>query len=403
MAFRRVAAIVFIGGAALVAAQADAEGAELGSSDSLPSVEVHAFGTQGFILTTGNNYLALDSKTGSAALSEVGLNFTKSLTDDLRFGVQLLAQFFYPSNDYTAQFSWFYVDYHRLDWLGFRAGRLRIPFGLYNEIRDIDSARVPILLPPSVYPFNVSTIGFAQTGAELYGFGRLGSAGAIEYRAYGGTFPSDVGALAGRPFVPTALDTKFVVGGRLSWETPLEGLRALASFEVFKLGYDANFPPTASGPGPIVHVSVSTAFALGSLEYAAHDLLLATEYGRWFADVDTGGSTIIPSNTPTSERGYALAAYRCTPWLQPGVYYSLLFPDVDRRGGRQNVQHDIAMTIRFDVNSYWLFKIEGHYLLGTAAFNPIGGVTVSSLNGGAPLSALQRDWAAFLIDTTGYF
>ena len=27
------------------------------------------------------------------------------------------------------------------DWLGMRAGRVKIPFGLYNEVNDVDSGR----------------------------------------------------------------------------------------------------------------------------------------------------------------------------------------------------------------------------------------------------------------------
>src|SRR5260221_2818231 len=170
---------------ALVARRAGA--AEIGSEGELLSVDVHAFASQGLILTTGNNYLADNTTHGSLQFSEIGINFTKSLTDKLRMGVQLFAQDLGPTGNYNAKMDWFYLDYRWRDWLGFRAGRVKIPFGLYNEINDIDAARVPILLPQSVYPVQNRNFLLAQTGVELYGYARLHSLGTFDYRLYGGT------------------------------------------------------------------------------------------------------------------------------------------------------------------------------------------------------------------------
>ena len=45
----------------------------------------------------------------------------------------------------------------------------------------------------------------------------------------------------------------------------------------------------------------------------------------------------VPESETDSERGYVLVAYRVSPWLQPAAYYSLLFPDVERRDGRADL------------------------------------------------------------------
>jgi hypothetical protein len=92
-----------------------------------------------------------------------------------------------------------------------------------------------------------------------------------------------------------------------------------------------------------------------------------------------------------------MAAYRVSKWLQPGAYYALEFPDISSRGGGpQNVQHDAAATVRFDINRYWLVKLENHFMSGTAELS-------SSLNGNQKLSALDRNWGVFLVKTTAYF
>jgi hypothetical protein len=65
------------------------------------------------------------------------------------------------------QADWFYLDYRFQDWFGLRAGRLKIPYGLHNEVQAIDSARVPVLLPQSVYPLQGREMDRSR-GAERF-------------------------------------------------------------------------------------------------------------------------------------------------------------------------------------------------------------------------------------------
>ena len=176
-------------------------------------VKVHAFVSQGFIKTTANEYLAR-SKRGSFDFTEVGINFTTHLSKQLRVGMQLFAQNLGPIGNYTPRFDWYYLDYRFRDWFGLRAGRTKIPFGLYNESADIDAARVPILLPQSVYPSDHREYLLAQTGIEVYGNKRLGPLGEVEYRGYGGTL--DMG-LRWDPLRRhhRRLQMPYVYGGRL--------------------------------------------------------------------------------------------------------------------------------------------------------------------------------------------
>jgi hypothetical protein len=360
---------------------------------SSPSVEVHAFASQGFILTLKNDYLAEDTTHGSFEFSEIGINFTTQLTETLRMGVQLFAQDLGPTGNYNAKVDWFYVDYRPRNWLGLRAGRLKIPYGLYNEIQDVDSGRVPVLLPQSVYPLQTREILFAQTGAELYGFARSASAGALDYRLFGGTIFLDADNLT-PPGAMFDVDIRvpYVVGGRLVWETPLEGLRLGGSIEAVRLDTRAFVP----GIDPIL-IKNRSVLAVGSVEYSVSDLLLTAEYSRWKGKQRSDAPTLSPPIDSESERAYLMASYRVTPWLQPGAYYSVFFPDVEHREGREHRQHDIAATLRFDLNSYWLVKAEGHYMAGTAGLlNPLR-------LGASDISTADRYWAAFFLKTTAHF
>src|SRR4051794_20873387 len=115
-----------------------ASAAEVGTPGEPGSLEIHGFVSQGFILSSGNNYLA-SSKKGSFEFAELGVNFTELLTEKLRVGLQFFAHDLGPIGSYSAKADWFYLDYHWQDWLGFRAGRTKLPFGLYNETNDIDA------------------------------------------------------------------------------------------------------------------------------------------------------------------------------------------------------------------------------------------------------------------------
>jgi hypothetical protein len=356
-------------------------------------VEVHGFVSQGLILSVGNDYLVRDSTEGSFEFSEVGINFTKGLTETLQLGVQLFAQDLGSTGNYSPKLDWYYIDYKWQDWLGLRAGRLKIPYGLYNEIQDIDAARTPVLLPGSVYPVQSRQILFAHTGAELYGFARSPWFGGLEYRLFGGTIFLDADELtpSGAGF-ELEFNVPYMVGGRLIWETPLDGLRVGGGVEVLHLDTTVLIPGA-----PAVLIKNDSYLWIVFAEYSAADLVLTTEYSRWSAEQRSNTPALSPDLDELSERAYAMASYRLTPWLQPGAYYSLYFPDVKDRDGRENVQHDLAMTLRFDINANWLVKLEGHYMVGTAGLlDPI------RLNP-PDITTADEHWGAFFLKTTAYF
>jgi hypothetical protein len=373
--------------AALVAPRA-AAAQEDEPSPLLKGPEIHGFVSQGYIRTTENNYLAKSSGRGSFEMAEVGLNFTQQLTDKLRAGVQLFARDLGPIGNYDIKADWFYLDYRFADWFGLRAGRTKLPFGLYNEINDVDAARVPILLPQGVYPNIGRDFLLALTGLELYGRLATGALGALDYRLYGGTIFLEIPAAS----APTVQEfgVPYLIGGRLLWETPIEGLRLGGSLQ--KMRIDAKAVQQAT----LVEVKAPVTLWLASIEYAFGDLQLAAEYGRWNSTRTSNTPALYPPLAAIRENGYVMAALRLTDWFEPGAYYSVLFPNAKDRKGPENQQHDVALTLRFDLNAHWLFKLEGHYMVGTADLS-------AALNDAVAPAELEDHWGSFLAKTTVYF
>src|SRR5262245_3610331 len=260
-------------GAALIAAMAGPALADDAASDETP-LQVHGFASQGALLTSDNNYLA-HTERGSLEFTEVGINFTKTLDDRLSAGLQLFARDLGPDGTYSAKFDWLYLDYRWKDWLGVRAGRVKLPYGLYNDTSDIDAAQPVILLPQGVYPAINRDFLLAQTGIELNGYYSIGSAGPLDYYAYlGSLYPSIPETSALRI---NELDVPYIVGGRVLWETPIEGLRAGAS--VLNGQIQGSFTASVESMSSTVSFESRATNWLSSVEYVNGDILLAAEYG----------------------------------------------------------------------------------------------------------------------------
>ena len=199
-----------------------------------------------------------------------------------------------------------------------------------------------------------------------------------------------------------------MVGGRVLWETPINGLRVGTSVQALRFDFDLVYSADAAaqlrGAGlvsadfdGVLHLKLPAILSVGSIEFAARDFLLAAEYSIWRATFTStpkvAGLEPTSERQRLSERMYVMANYRLRTWFWPGLYYSLFFPRMDRRTPRDAHQHDVAATARFDLNSFWLIKLEAHYMQGTAGLDPV-------LNDDTPISQLTRQWVVVLAKTT---
>lgn len=344
-------------------------------------VAIHGFLSQGFMHTRDYDYLA-ESADGTFQFSEIGLNCSSVVGDDLRVGIQLFARDLGTLGNNRVELDWAYGDYSWDDALGLRAGRIRLPYGLYNETRDIDALRTAVLMPQGVYDQRFRDILVAITGASFYGTTPWTSAGSLEYQAFWGmanmSTDNSVAQLLNSTGVSTVtgFESRHSGGLGLVWSAPVSGLRIGSTFNHFAWSYDGRLSPemyallSPLGAAEVQAVSSENSRVItSSVEYQRGPVTLVAEHTFW------GGRLENPfiGLTLNREAWYGLASYRFTDWLELGGYYSVLYQDRDDREGRNlplahmGYQKDLTTSARFDVNDFFLIKAELHFIHGTAS------------------------------------
>jgi hypothetical protein len=163
------------------------------------------------------------------------------------------------------------------------------------------------------------------------------------------------------------------------WETPLDGLRlGVSGWYMYDICSDVrfnqDFGPDISA-GTVTPLEVDRWDLTYSIEYVWENLRLVAEYRRQHTE-NKWAELNFPESEVDAEGYYAGASYRFIDWLELGTFYSEYYPDRDDKDGDSRAlwgqddflawQKDLAFIIRFDINEYWLVKIEGHSMDGVA-------------------------------------
>jgi hypothetical protein len=389
---------------ALLGAAAAAVAPALASA-SWKDIQFGGFISQGFLVNSGPNDYLGDTSDGTFDFREYAVNASFS-TGQWRIGGQLFGQKLGAYGDDEIKLDWAAVDFQAAQWLGFRAGRVKMPRGLYNESLDLDAVRPYILLPQSVYDNRLRDFSASFNGAMIYGNIELKKAGSIDYRVFYGQMPLDIDSGASdffnidAPFPNLAIDLDSVRGCSLFWNTPVAGLRAGYSYTGFKDLTTIRYVPFRNANS--TKKTDLYGQHLFSLEYMKDDWIFAAELG--WESVDYG---VTYPNVPPSIFLYWKAHYRAlsvsrriNDWFELGAYYS--FSDFQQLGVGTPVQMpltkqgDYALSARFDVNEHLIFKIEGHYMSGSGKIFDIPSHP-------QPPATRDNSWALFAAKATILF
>lgn len=341
-------------------------------------VQVHSFASQGFSYSNNNNYLSMDTSSGSFSMTDFGANVSMQLTDKFRVGAQIYDRNVGKLGNWRPELDWAVADYKFKDWFGIRGGKVKTALGLYNDTQDLEFLHTWALMPQSVYPVDSRGDTIAHLGGDIYGNIALKKLGAIAYTFYGGQRPSDMesgfvygletSSLVNGNYV-ISIGKKIdsyggpVYGGDLRWTTPIKGLLAGASYmnlDVTAHGY------YLSNNRPYLQSTVFDETVATYFQYTPGNFTFAGEYRKEprnsTFDTVTGAAVLSSKN---ARQGYLSAAYRISKRLEVGTYHSRIVRDwLANHGDPKNHVFDQAITARIDLASYLDFKVEGHFIDG---------------------------------------
>jgi hypothetical protein len=332
------------------------------------NIQIHGYATQGFLYTTENNIFTTNSSDGSPAWTEAVVSLSSQPIPKLRLAVQ--ARYFLLGNygnNITLDYAM--ADYKVNGMLGFRVGKVKTPWGLFNEIQDIDPSYLWALLPAGIYPIDSRSSFLAHFGGVVYGaFPASKKFGKLEYRAFGGEgiySPKD-GYFVGQEEAGFNLPNNIqgpLYGGALHWRTPIAGLMVGASGlkdTTWSAMYTGNGGAT-TGTQTLFSNTQPNYFAI----YEKNKLMVAYEYERSW-----GNQLVQLPETPDSwlrnddRSWYAMASYKVTSKLTAGAYrsYNSDHQDVLDSG---RYSHDWVVSGRYDFSEFFYAKAEEHFIRGT--------------------------------------
>lgn len=355
-------------------------------------VEFHGFLTQGFFHSSDNNIFGQSDDGITPGLTEIGLNGSYQPLDRLRITAQGLYRRNGDVDRGSVNLDYGLVDIALLNYesgrVGMRVGRIKTPFGLYNETRDVSFTHPTILLPQGIYFERSRSLLVSSDGGSLYG----------EQRTLYGDFSIkfNVGVPLGNnreirssilgPNAKGEFQSKPAVAAQLNYE--INGGEYI--FAVSYGNIDLEYQPVAGET--LLNGEAYIQSLVFSAQYNSEKFSLTGEFDHRWNEISDFGSSRADSKSIT-ETWYIQGGYQILPQLQANVRYDVIYNDIDDKNGQRFAEfglpnhiayaNDWMFGLRWDPAVSWMLRAEYHRVHGTAwlpvADNPI-------------ISSLVQDW-----------
>ncbi|MFC0170299.1 porin [Pseudoduganella danionis] len=132
--------------------------AQAHADDSLP-ITISGFGTGALTMTDTNDGLfnrvnqvggaGKSARTGVD--SNLGLQMTAKLSDNLSLTAQGLVRKNGPSDQFSGEMAWAFAKYKATDEISFRVGRIGLPVYMISDVRNVGYANIMMRAPNEVY------------------------------------------------------------------------------------------------------------------------------------------------------------------------------------------------------------------------------------------------------------
>ncbi|MHB1290875.1 MAG: porin, partial [Sulfuricella sp.] len=291
-----------------------------------------------------NTYLNADNK-GTWDYNALALLFAAKIDDKSKVWMQL-----YGTSE-KMRLDWAFVDYQLTGNLTGRAGQIKAPIGLYNEIRDIKFLQLSTL-EPMLYREESEIAYEAYRGVAVVYNHNIGG-GSLSWDAYLGQEVDFENS--------ATLKNRRMIGGRVTYKTPVDGLRFMVSVYNNK---KENISTSEKG-------AVKTWIL--SADYTSNDWDLKAEY----ADLNNG------LEGEKAKTWYAQAGYTFAEKWTPFVRYDYITTDVAEKTDPAHYQKAKVLGLNYKINNSIAVRLENHWNNGYAL--PVASREVAAGTG-------KKDW-----------
>lgn len=371
------------------------------SFEKFDTFQVHGFASQGYFLSSENNLYGKSSKPhGALGLTEAGINISLRPTNSVRLAAQGIYRHAGAMGE-SAQ-----IDYALLDWtflehedlrMGLRLGRIKNPFGFYNETRDVAFTRPSITLP-SIYYERSRNMLLSADGAQLYA-NNTTPAGNFSFQLNVGELSNDLKELKIAILsvdTPGHLENKPSFIGKLGYENTSGSTRLAFSYA----DADMEYKP---GSGDFLDSGdLNFKIFLFSAQQNIGAFTLTGEYLRQENIFENFGP-FYPKATPTSESYYIQGDYHFNNRFKGYTRYDALFLNKDDRTGKHyppNIPSSTAFTkdymlgLQWNPSSQWIVQAEYHR---------INGIALLSFADNPDRFAAKQHWSVFTLQLSYRF
>lgn len=238
-------------GAALLATVTQAHGEE---ENVLDTLQLHGFLSQALVITDDNDFFGPSSSDeGSLKFTEIGANASLRPHEDVLIAAQVLSRRAGgDGSNADPKLDYGLVDYQMLSnqnrTFGVQVGRVKNPFGFYNQTRDVAFTRPSILLPQSIYFDRTRSLALTGDGVTLYAEERLEN-GAIRAQLGLGKPQADDDLLSTLRLdrIPGSLEPEDSAIGQIRYEHDGGRIIAAVSAASAKATFESDTPGLSDG------------------------------------------------------------------------------------------------------------------------------------------------------------
>ncbi len=341
--------------------------------DYFRNFQIHGFLTQTARYTSANAYFSDSEDQVALGTTEMGLNGTVNATPRVRLAAQGLLRRPGDLEDFDLDLDYAFADINLWSsgrsYAGMRGGRIKNPWGLYNETRDVAHTRPSILLPQSVYIERSRDLFVSSDGVLFY----------LQSYFDIGDLTVETGLTNGRPgeqVVLASLGGDFP--GEYKTEDPVWTTRILfENYSGLKLGFTSAYAKldyqSTGRPEDQPSGTFENELYIWSLQYSRAKWSLTSEYV--LNPYDVRGFDF-PRNKAVADGFYVQGIYRLTPRISGLLRYDAFYVDRSDRQGKafekttgipahDAFAKDFTVGLRWDVTDSLLFMVEYHNNTGT--------------------------------------